>query len=102
MGNPQETLEGYVVDIACLRKYPQDELFERAQVHTRSCAVMGHCAESGYGLVTEDGRVVLLEPAATPSVLHALSQSERDRGIKLRATREMREHEMQTTGIEEV
>jgi hypothetical protein len=28
-----ETLEGYVVDQACLRKYPQDELLERAQAH---------------------------------------------------------------------
>ena len=31
----QEVLEGFVVDQACLRKYPQDELFDRAREHTK-------------------------------------------------------------------
>lgn len=29
-----EVLEGYAVDLACLRKYPQARLAERARVHT--------------------------------------------------------------------
>ena len=45
-----ETLEGYVVDIICIRRYPQEEMLGRARVHTRHCGLAGHCAESGYGL----------------------------------------------------
>jgi hypothetical protein len=41
-----ETIEGFVVDIACLRKYPRSEWNERAHGHTRTCALMGHCVES--------------------------------------------------------
>ena len=97
-----ETLEGYVVDIACLRKYPQDELAERAREHTQACGLMGHCAESGYALVGDDGRPALLEPQATPRVMAALRESDREAGIRLRARREMRDGEMETVAVEEL
>ena len=97
-----ETLEGYVVDQACLRKYPQDELLERARQHTKKCALMGHCMESGYGLVNEEGRPLLLEPAATPAVVGAIHGSDRDHGIRLRATRQMQDSEMRTVSVEEI
>lgn len=99
--NPRtETLEGYVVDLACLRKYPQDELAERARSHTKACALMGHCLESGYGLVDEDGRVALLDMRATPLIFDALRETRQERGIKLRAVREMAEKEMRTVRVE--
>ena len=98
----REVLEGYVVDQACLRKYPQDELLERARAHTSECALMGHCMESGYGLVDDHGRTLLLEPSSTPQVVEALRSAGQERGVRLRATREMREQEMHTTRVDEV
>lgn len=98
----RESLEGYVVDQACLRKYPQDQLLERARVHTSECALMGHCMESGYGLVDDQGRPLLLEPAATPRVVRAIEQSDRDRGVRLRAVREMQDGEMRTVEVTEL
>lgn len=98
----REVLEGYVVDQACLRKYPQDELLERARVHTTECALMGHCMESGYGLVNDEGRPLLLEPSSTTQVVEALRSTEQGRGVRLRATREMQEKEMRTTRVDEV
>lgn len=97
----QETVEGYVVDIACLRKYPRSEWLERARAHTQQCALMGHCVESGYGLV-DDGRVALLDDDATPRVVNALQSSSRKSGIRLRATRRMADQHMQTFKVEEV
>ena len=58
--------------------------------------------ESGYGLVTEEGRPLLLEPTATTQVVDALQNTERERGVRLRATREMQEKAMHTTQVEEV
>lgn len=84
---PRETLEGYVVDLICLRRYPQGELGERARGHTRDCALHGHCIESGYGLVSEDGRLQLLDPKATPLVVERVSDAEPQHGIFLRAER---------------
>ena len=97
-----ESLDGFVVDQACLRKYPQDQLLERARVHTSECALMGHCMESGYGLVDDQGRLLLLEPAATPRVVHAIERSDRDRGVRLRAVREMQGGEMRTVRVTEL
>ncbi len=95
-----EILEGYVVDIACVRKYPRRELLDRARQHSKECANMGHCVESGFALVSEDGGLALLDAAATPRVLDAIRQSGRDSGIKIRAAREMKEGDMETTRIE--
>lgn len=48
MAGKDETLEGYVVDIACLRKWPRAEWASRAARHSRGCSLEGHCLESGY------------------------------------------------------
>lgn len=97
----RQELQGYVVDQACLRKYPQDELLSRARVHTRECALMGHCVESGYGLVSDDGRPLLLESQGTPRIVAAIQDSARAEGIRLIATGEMEEGEMHTVSVKE-
>ncbi|WP_315791213.1 hypothetical protein [Fischerella sp. JS2] len=96
----QEVLEGYVVDVACNRKYPQNELLKRAREHTRQCGLSRHCIESGYGLVDEEGRFKLLDPKATSKVLDIIRNS--DRGIQLRVKREIEGEEMQTSNVEEI
>lgn len=97
-----ETLEGYVVDIICLRKYPADEYGARARRHTRACALEGHCVESGFALVDEAGRSVLLDPGATLPVVDAVRASRREAGIWLRVQRGRRDGKMQTVSAEEV
>ena len=99
MSNRTETLEGYVVDMGCIRKYPQDEQLARARAHTTECATMGHCVESGYGLVDEQGRVAALDPKATPRVVNALREASSDHGVWLRAKRVMKDEEMETTDV---
>lgn len=102
MAQSTETLEGYVVDIICIRNYPQDELLERAKVHTRDCGLHGHCIESGYALVNDDGRLMLLDPKATWHVLETIRMSGLQKGIKLRAVRQMKNGDMETTAVEEI
>ncbi len=97
-----ETLSGYVVDLACLRKYPQEERLERARAHTRDCALMGHCVESGYGLVGDDGRLALLDARATPLVVDVLQQSDREQGIRLQVSRRKGDHGMKTVQVHEL
>lgn len=95
-----EYIEGYVVDIACLRGYSANDTLERAREHTTRCALMGHCVESGYGLVDEIGRVQLLDTHATPRVVAVLQQTAIDRGIRLSAEREDDGGEKRTAHIE--
>ena len=92
-------LQGWVVDIACLRKYPEDEYAQRARVHTTACALMGHCVESGYGVVGEGGRIHLLDPEATSKVVAVLEGSDAEQGVYVRAERRLHDGEMVTESV---
>ena len=96
-----ETLEGYVVDLACVRKHSCDEQLERAERHTKQCALMGHCVESGYALVSEHG-VAMLDAKATTAIVDTLLRSRSEQGIRLRVRRERNENEMETIRVEEI
>ena len=97
-----ETLEGYVVDVGCLRGYARRETLDRARQHRRDCLLMGHCIESGYALVSDDDRVIVLDSEATHRVLQIAHSSRRTKGLKLRVSRTPRDGAMETVGVEEI
>ncbi|WP_101298406.1 hypothetical protein [Halegenticoccus soli] len=102
MSDDTETTEGYVIDGGCIRKNARDELLEKARTHTRDCALMGHCIESGYGIVTDDDRLVLLDSEATPKVVDTVEKTDTQEGIRLRVNREKQDNQMETTRVEEI
>lgn len=63
---------------------------------------MGHCIESGYGLVSDQGTTQLLKPAATPQVVRAIRQSPKSSGVKLKVHRQVEDEAMCTRSVEEV
>ena len=97
-----ETLNGYVIDVGCIRKNARDEVLEKARTHSRDCALMGHCVESGYGIVTEDDRLTVLDSEATPKIVNTVEESDTEEGIRLRVQREEQDGSMETTSIEEI
>lgn len=102
MSNESETIEGYVIDAACIRKNSRDKLLEKARTHSKECALMGHCVESGYGLVTEDDHLTLLDPKATQKVVDAVEESDTQQGIQLTVTRDEQDGTMETTTVTEL
>lgn len=101
MAPATEEIEGYVIDVGCIRKNARDDLLESARTHTKECAFMGHCVESGYGIVTEDDQLTVLDPTATTDIVDVVEDSELEEGIKLHVTREERDAEMETVSVEE-
>jgi len=97
-----ETLEGYVIDIACVRKVPRQDLLNRAKEHSRDCTLMGHCIESGFALVDDSDRLSLLDSEATAKILHAVETSHQDRGIRLRVQRKLEGDEARTQQVEAI
>lgn len=100
MVESEEVLEGYVVDLACLRKYTRDELLDRAREHMQKCALMGHCMESGYGLVDEEGGLSVLDSEATLQVADVIRDCGQEKGIRLRVVRERKDGEMHTVDVQ--
>ena len=100
MSNSQkEVLEGYVVDIICLRHMSPSQYTEQAKKHTTTCALMGHCVESGYGLVGDNNKLVVLDPKATPWVVALLKKTDMEKGVRLKVEREENEKEMETVKV---
>ncbi len=50
-----EKVEGYLIDKACSAKVAKEGV-DAAKTHTKDCALMPDCKESGYGVVTADGK----------------------------------------------
>jgi hypothetical protein len=96
-----EVIEGYLVDLACIRKYSASEMLKRAKEHTTRCSLMGHCIESGYAIVRDDGTVAPLDHHATPLVVQVATRSMRKQGLRLRVERRAVEGEMQTQAVDE-
>jgi len=63
---------------------------------------MGHCIESGYGIVTENDRLVLLDADATPKVVDTVEESDTETGIRLKIQREKHDGAMSTMDIKEI
>ena len=96
----EEQVEGWAVDLACLRRYPREEYLDRAREHSAECALMGHCVESGYGLVQDDGFVIPLDAEATPKVVASLQDAGQVQGFRVRVGRGLQDGEMVTTRVE--
>jgi hypothetical protein len=102
MTDPDQNSEittGFVLDVACVRKYPKGDLVQRGREHSVACALMGHCVESGYALVQLDGSMTLLDSAATPLVVKALVQAPHSSGVLLEVSRERDGEEMKTVSV---
>ncbi len=97
-----ETVEGYLIDVGCIRKNARDDLLEKARTHSSECALMGHCVESGYGIVTEDDRLTVLDSEATPKIVNVVEESTTEEGIRLRVHREEQDEIVETTNVEEL
>jgi hypothetical protein len=91
-----EILEGFVVDIRCVRLWPHDEVRVRAREHARECLLKGAHMETGYALITDEGSAVLLDTDATPLIIDVLQQLTNRTGICVRAEREWDGERMKT------
>ena len=87
------------MDIACIRKAPADELAPRAADHSTECGLMGHCVESGYGLIDPEGGLHLLDPDATAPVVRHLKEASQARGVRLRVDRVREGDTMRTVDV---
>lgn len=95
----REVIEGYIMDIICLRKNSPSQYSDQAREHSTSCALMGHCVESGYGLVGAGNMLTLLDPKATPQVVSLLQKTDKKNGVRLRVEREENSSEFETVKV---
>lgn len=68
---------GILIDTNCHTKQKPEE-------HSRKCAI--HCADSGFGLLTSDGKFVKFDKPGDEKALAALKASKKDNDLKATVT----------------
>jgi hypothetical protein len=81
------TVNGYLVDKACSQELAAKGKQALAQ-HDRSCSLMDACAESGYGVVTDDGKFIAFDAAGNKRALAAIKAAKKDADFKVTVTGE--------------
>lgn len=81
----KKTVTGYLVDQACSKELAAKGPKALAG-HDRACALMDTCSQSGFGVVTEDGRFLAFDPAGSKRALAAIKTSKKEQDYKVTVT----------------
>jgi hypothetical protein len=68
------TLKGVIIDNHCAESN-KDHLADFIKTHTKECALMPHCAATGYSIFAE-GKLYRFEPASSKKVEEFLKKGE--------------------------
>ncbi|HEY6272907.1 MAG TPA: hypothetical protein VIX19_13075 [Terriglobales bacterium] len=77
-------VKGYLVDMACGRE--EGTRPEFGMKHSKACLQMPECAESGYGILTEDKKIVRFDPAGNEQAKKFLADLKKTTDIKVTVT----------------
>jgi hypothetical protein len=78
------TVKGYLVDIACASEEGQKPGF--GAKHSKDCLQMPDCAHSGYGVLTDDKKVIKFDAASNAKAKQFIAGMKKDKDIKVNVT----------------
>jgi hypothetical protein len=78
------TVKGYLVDMDCARTDGQQPGF--GAKHSKSCLQMDDCAKSGYGVLTDDKKVIRFDAAGSAEAKKFIAGVKKDKDIKVNVT----------------
>ncbi|MGH9721448.1 MAG: hypothetical protein ACRD8O_14660 [Bryobacteraceae bacterium] len=77
--------EGFLVDKACSDKAVKDG-YKVAGAHSKDCALMDGCADSGFGILTADNRYLLFDTAGSKKAVAAIKASSKKDNFKVKVS----------------
>jgi hypothetical protein len=80
-----KTISGYLVDKACSRELAAKGPKALAG-HDRDCSLMDPCAQSGFGVATDDGKFIAFDAAGSKKAIAAIKASKNDHNYKVTVT----------------
>jgi len=91
-------VKGYLVDIACASEEGQRPNF--GVKHSKSCLQMPECAGSGYGVLTDDKRVIHFDKAGNDQAKKFIDGLTKSTDIKVTVTGKLNGEQMTVNKIE--
>ena len=77
-------VQGYLVDLACAAEDGQRPDF--GAKHSRGCLQMPDCVKSGYGLLTDDKKVIKFDAASNEKAKQFIADLQKKKDIKVNVT----------------
>ncbi len=75
------TVKGYLVDLACAKEAGSKAEF--GAKHTKGCLQMDECEKSGYGVMTEDKKVIRFDKAGNEQAKKFIAALTQKKDIKV-------------------
>jgi hypothetical protein len=95
------TLRGYVVDQMCAGKMAKKEnAMEKAEGHTKDCALNDQCAASGYGIFS-DGKYYKFDAKGSAEAKEIIEKSSREKALYFEAKGTLADDMLTVTSLKE-
>jgi hypothetical protein len=91
-------VQGYLVDIACGSEERQRPNF--GIKHSKGCLEMPDCAGSGYGVLTEDKKIIRFDAASNAKAKQFIAELKKNNDIKVNVTGTVNGDQMSVSKIE--
>src|SRR5215467_13466482 len=78
------TVKGYLVDLACAAEDGQKAGF--GAKHSKDCLQMPDCASSGYGVLTDDKKVVKFDKAGNEQAKRFIADMKKEKDVRVVVT----------------
>jgi hypothetical protein len=91
-------VQGYLVDIACASEEGQRANF--GVKHSKDCLQMPDCAKSGYGLLTDDKKIIKFDAASNEKAKQFIADLKKAKDIKVNVTGTVNGEHMTVSKIE--
>jgi hypothetical protein len=92
------TVKGYLVDMSCAREDGQKPGF--GVKHSKDCLQMDECARSGYGVLTDDKKVIMFDAASNARAKKFIAEMQKAKDIKVNVTGTLNGSTMTVSKIE--
>jgi hypothetical protein len=91
-------VQGYLVDLACASEEGQKPGF--GAKHSKMCLQMPECVKSGYGVLTDDKKVIKFDAASNAKAKQFIAGMNKDKDIKVNVTGTVNGESMTVSKIE--
>ena len=81
-----QTIKGHLVDIACASETAEKPRANFREKHSKHCLQMPDCAESGYGVLTADDKVIKFDAKGNETAKKFIEGTDHDRDWKVTVT----------------
>jgi hypothetical protein len=92
-------VQGYLVDLACAMSDEGKESGFGAE-HKKGCLQMPECVKSGYGVLTDDKKVIKFDAASNAKAKRFIADMKKTKDIKVNVTGTVTDDKIAITKIE--